>query len=503
MIKRKVAYNALAGFLLQLMQITMGFIVPRLIMEAYGSSVNGLIASITQFLSYIALMDAGVSAVVRAKLYKPLVHSDYNDVQLIVNAAREFYKKIAYVFLVYMAVVTILLPLRVLAEFSFLYTASLILIVGVATFAEYFFGISYQVLLDADQRKYIYYIIQAFAIFLNILLSAVLIRNGLSIHFVKLITSIVFIIRPLVVSTYCNKRYGFDKNNKNTVIVENQWTGMAHHLAYFLHTHTDVVLLTLFKSPLTVSVYSVYNMIVMGVVNVINLTTGGIEAAFGTINAAHNGEKLREGFNITLWVVFTMTTIMFSTAYLTIIPFVKVYTKGINDVSYIDRPAAVILILAEGMYCIRMPLQAIIMATGKIKETMRGAVIEVVINIAISLMFVWNYGIAGVAIGTLCAMTFRTIDYLKFISSNIVFGCVYSFLKRFIVMIIATIGIVITYRFLPSVAVHDYLSWGIQTLIVVISATVIVLGLNSFFFMDEAKKIWNMIRELAHPQRRD
>ena len=39
---------------------------------AYGSDVNGLVSSITQFLGYIALVEGGVGGVIRAALYKPL-----------------------------------------------------------------------------------------------------------------------------------------------------------------------------------------------------------------------------------------------------------------------------------------------------------------------------------------------------------------------------------------------------------------------------------------------
>lgn len=55
----------------QLITIILGFFIPRLIMVNYGSEANGLIASIVQIISYLALLEAGVGAASIQALYKP------------------------------------------------------------------------------------------------------------------------------------------------------------------------------------------------------------------------------------------------------------------------------------------------------------------------------------------------------------------------------------------------------------------------------------------------
>ena len=64
--------NIGSSLLLQLVTIICGFIVPRLIISNYGSDVNGLVTSITQFLAYITLLEAGFGPVVKSLLYKPI-----------------------------------------------------------------------------------------------------------------------------------------------------------------------------------------------------------------------------------------------------------------------------------------------------------------------------------------------------------------------------------------------------------------------------------------------
>lgn len=45
-------------------------------MKYFGSELNGLVTSITQFLGFITLLEAGVGNVVQSSLYRPLAQKD-------------------------------------------------------------------------------------------------------------------------------------------------------------------------------------------------------------------------------------------------------------------------------------------------------------------------------------------------------------------------------------------------------------------------------------------
>ena len=67
---KKAIYNIVTNLVLQIVTIIYGFIVPKIIISNFGSNTNGLISSITQFLSYIALLESGFGPVVKSILYK-------------------------------------------------------------------------------------------------------------------------------------------------------------------------------------------------------------------------------------------------------------------------------------------------------------------------------------------------------------------------------------------------------------------------------------------------
>ena len=101
---------------------------------------------------------------------------------------------------------------------------------------------------------------------MNITLVLVLIRIEVSIHLVKAITGIVFIARPIILNIYVKRKYKINlKNVEENYKIKQKWEGLAQHIAYVIHTNTDITLLTIFCSLTEVSVYSVYTMIMNGI----------------------------------------------------------------------------------------------------------------------------------------------------------------------------------------------------------------------------------------------
>lgn len=79
--RSKVAIkNMVIALIGQVITIICGFVLPKLIIENYGSSVNGLISSIAQFLGYITLLESGIGSVVMATLYKPIAEKDNKQI---------------------------------------------------------------------------------------------------------------------------------------------------------------------------------------------------------------------------------------------------------------------------------------------------------------------------------------------------------------------------------------------------------------------------------------
>ena len=491
---KKVLLNSFSALLLELVTVGCGFILPRLILSRFGSSYNGITSSISQFLSYVALLKSGIGGVTRASLYKPLHEKNVDKISAIVNATEKFMRQIAKIFGTFILLFAALYPFLVSDEFPWLFSFTLVLILGIGTFAQYYFGITYQLLLQADQRQYITSFVQIITTILNTVVAAILIKLGGSIHIVKLGSSIVFALNPLFINIYSCKKYSINKKipADNTAISQ-RWNSFAHQIANFVHGNTDIVVLTFFSSMTEVSVYTVYAMVATGVRKLFSALAAGVEAAFGNMIAKKEDKLLHRYVDLMEFVIFYTSTVCFSAAIVLIVPFVAVYTSGIKDVNYSRPLFGILLSIAEMFWCIRIPYQSVVLATGRFRETRNGAIAEPVINIVVSVALVWRFGLVGVAVGTLCSMVFRTVQYAVYMSRKVVIRPIRTFIYKISILAVnVTVNCLISSQIVG--ACNSYSQWfmlGIKRGMIIVAITAIFA---LFFEMKNVKLLILKIR---------
>ena len=118
-IKNRVTLlNVAASLFMQIASVISALIVPRLILETFGSSTNGLVSSISQFLNYITLVEGGITGVISANLYKPLVDGDNKKLSSVLTTARSFYRKIGVLFIGYSVVLGVVYPFFVDTDYE-------------------------------------------------------------------------------------------------------------------------------------------------------------------------------------------------------------------------------------------------------------------------------------------------------------------------------------------------------------------------------------------------
>lgn len=496
--KKKLMLNTVFSLINEIVAIVCGFILPRYFLLYFGSKTNGLISSVTQFLGFISLAECGVGAVVQSALYKPLADNDLNGISKIFISSERFFKRIALALLGYTIILMIAYPMITLDSYEFLFTATLILIISISSFAQYYIGMTYKLLLNANQLGFIQYIISMMSLVLNTVTCVLLMKNGATIHIVKLATSLIFSLQPVFLSLIVKRKFKIDRS---VVITEEpikqKWNGIAHHISGVVLGNTDVVVLTLFSSLENVSVYAVYHLVLNGVKQIIVSLTNGFRALFGNMIAKNETATLRNAFDRVEWIMHSLVTFVFSLTAVLIIPFVKVYTNSITDIDYIVPVFAYLITLAEASYCLRLPYYVLINAAGHYKQTQMSAIIEAVINVVVSVILVFNFGLIGVAIGTLAAMTYRTIYFVIYLRKNILYRKIRHFIVHLVVdMCEVCILFVIVNAFSSFYVLNntDYLSWVALAIKVAATAGLIMLIINGIVYHDKFKHLFNLLR---------
>lgn len=480
-----------------------GFVLPRLFLEYYGSAVNGLVSSITQFLGFIALAECGIGAVVQSTLYRPLAQNDSQNISRIVISAERFFKGIAKLLVLYTIALIFLYPHFACRHFNFIYTASLVFIISISSFAQYYFGITYRLLLTADQFGFVPILVQIAALSLNLVFSIVLIHAGASIHVVKFVSSCVFFLQPLSVSFIARRWYKIDRKaivEKNAI--PQKWNGLAQHISAVVLQSSGVVALTLFSTLENVSVYAIYNLVVQGARNLILSMTNGMQAFLGNLFSKGDLRSFINGFeNFERKIHFTVSVIFSITASL-IVPFVGVYTKGVADVNYILPLFGLVLTCGWGVYCVRLPYNIVVLSVGHYKQTQKSAIIEAVLNLLVSSILVINFGVIGVAFGTLIAMIYRTCYLAWYISRNVINRSLWVFFKHLVIDVVSVfLFFVVLYNFFgysisydTSTAPKTYTSWFWLATKYSIICFVVVNCVNVFVYWKYVGTLMNKMR---------
>ena len=102
--ERRAKLNIIVSLLGQFVTLACGLIVPRLLIGQFGSEAYGATTSISQFLAYITLLEAGIGGVARAALYKPLADCDMRQISAVVCEIKRFFRVIGYIFAAYVIV---------------------------------------------------------------------------------------------------------------------------------------------------------------------------------------------------------------------------------------------------------------------------------------------------------------------------------------------------------------------------------------------------------------
>jgi len=492
---KKALKNAIFTIIYQLVAVVCGLITPRLILSNFGSSYNGVISSATQFLEMISVLTLGIAGATRVALYKPIAEKNVLSISRIFKANKQYMHKVGLAIIIYAFLLCIIYPIISHNDLTHGECAALIAIVSVGTFAQYFFGVSNQTLLSADQSSYLYYIVQTISTILNTLVAVLLIRTGASIFTVKAGSAVVFFLSPFVLNLLVKKKYKLiDNCEPDMSAIKNRGAVAFHSIANIIHDHTDLVILTLFTDAKVISVYTVYQLVVAKIRRILLMLTNGLEGAFGNMWARNEIGKFNENFRFFEFLIFSSTSIIFTSVGVLLIPFVKLYTKGVTDVNYIMWDFAILVTITEAMHCIRHPYLIVVQATGNYEATKIGALVEALINISISLVLVNIIGLNGVIIGTLIANTFRTTQYALFISKNIISGSIIGTIKRFVWFIANSAIIVLINSFILSfVQIDGWKGWMIKGVISVLFATVLTVVMSKIFYGEEMKKCLNIL----------
>ena len=496
---KTVFNNLLSSIVLQVVTILSGFLLPHFFLLQYGSSINGMISSVTQVLTYLALVESGISAASIVELYKPLSENNLEGRNTVLSATRKFYLQSGYIYTLLLAVLLIFYPLLIATQVDSITTRIMIIILAASNLVDYFWLGKYRVLLTANQQLYIINNVQSIGTVANTIITLLLISFDQNVLLVKAVATLVYIARAIVVVVYVRKHFksiSFKEPTTKNVLPQ-RWNALFHQVVGVICNNTDIILITIClgsRSLLEVSVYYIYSLVGNAITSLFNSVSNGVLATFGEMFASGKESDLKRSYDVFEFSFFIVLSIIYMCMFVLLLPFVKLYTLGVNDANYIRPILAVLFVLMGVIQNIRIPSLTMICAAGHYKQTQFRALTEAIINLAVSLLLIFKFGIAGAVIGTIASYLYRTTDCIIYNSSKLVKGTVKNTVLRLIRNLsIAAIEAILLFNYMDKMVASwgQFVAWGFA---LVIGSSIVIILVNMIFEPKNMKQLFQYAR---------
>lgn len=415
-------YNTIAAAVLQLINMAVNFVLPRILIQQYGSAMNGLVSSTRQMISYFTIVEAGLMGAAVFALYKPLASKDRAATSGIASAANRYYNISGLVFAAMVLGATFLYPTFVSGQGIGTYTiGALVAIIGASGAMEFFLVGKYKVLFTADQKSYLISAINAVGVVANAVILIVMARMHMDMVLVQLAALLGFLLRSgLYVFFGCRAYRHLDFRAKpDNRALDKRWDSLVLQILGLVTSATPVTVTTLMCGLEEVSVYVVYNMVFLSVSALLSTFNNGLSAMFGDILARGEIQVLQRAYRQYEMLYYALLGWGYTCAAILIMPFIRIYTAGFLDADYLRPVIGWLFVLAGITTNIKTPQGMLLNSAGLFRETRVQSLIQASLNVGVSVALAPRFGMAGVLLGTIAANVYRCVDLIFFIPRHV------------------------------------------------------------------------------------
>lgn len=459
---KKFVYNSLTTALLQVVTMVAGFITPRFMLVAYGSEINGLVSSILQFITYFNLVEAGLSSAAIYSLYKPLSEKNHSKINSIVTAAKHFYFKSGLIFVGLVFLLALSYPFIVKTEcLDQTSIFVLVLVLGVNGALEFFTLAKYRALLTADQKTYVISLASIAYTIINTIIVVILSQLRVNIVLLRIIALLSIFVRSLILCIYVKQNYKFIRYDvePDYQAMDKRWSALYLQIVQTVQNASPAVLITLFSSLKMVSVYSVYNMVMAGINGIMSVFSTGVSAGFGELIVKNEKERFQKAYSEFEYIYYFMISVIYGITLATILPFVRVYTNGVNDIDYVKLIFAILFVANGILYNLKTPQGMLVVAAGLYKETRKQSTTQAAILLIGGIILGYKYGLVGVMSASCMSNLYRCIDLLFFIPKNVTHMPIRSTVRNIIESILLIFVIYFISKMFIGYEPYSLLSW--------------------------------------------
>ena len=405
----KSLLNAKVNLLFYLLTLFVYFFSRKIFLEHLGVDFMGLTGTLQNILGFLNLAELGVGASVSYALYKPIAEGDREEINQIVSVFGCLYRYIGSFVLGTALLVSAFLPLifqHTVFELGIIYFAFGSFLAS--SLIGYF--INYRsILLYADQKNYV---VTAY------FQTATLVKTFVQMASVYYIGNLYLwvavelgfgIIHAIILNWKIRQTYpwlaahatvGKQVRHQYPEIVRKTKQVFVHKIKDFLLQQSDQILIFAFVSLKMVAYYGNYTMVITRITMLFTTMMGGIVAGVGSLIAEGDGQKIYRVFWEMLFVHYLVAGIVVFAVYQGIQPFICLWLGE----EYLLSSTILLLLLVNSFIMLsRGAVDLFNTGYGNYHDTW-SAWVEGAINISVTLITCYLWGLPGVLIGKIASI---------------------------------------------------------------------------------------------------
>lgn len=409
--RRKIYYNISISAFTQILIILLSFFVPRLFISSYGSDVNGLVGTITQVLTYVALIESGIGAVTQNALYKPILNDDKKEICIILTASKKYYERVTIYYSLTVITIAFFLPLMIQSEVNYWKIFTMVLMEGFSGVLYFLFLEHWKVLLSVEGKEYIIAQIDLFTRVLSYLAKLVLALMMFDILYIQVSYFLITLLSIFLYRCYIKKEYSWVNYTKQCHTISelnDRKYYMLSDIAWTIFLSTDMVIISTMMNTTYASIYSVYNMVYVALSNILFKIYSSIAYVLGQ-NFHKNIEKYVKIHDTYELSFILLISILMSCCSILTIPFIELYTNGVADIDYIYKFLPFLFGLIHILSWGRYVSGNLMLISGKSKQASQYSIIEASLNIILSITLCIAFGMYGLLTATIIALSYKVV----------------------------------------------------------------------------------------------
>ncbi len=437
--------NSATAMILQILSMLSGFLIPKVMIENYGSEINGLVVSLMQIIGCLSLVEAGIANAAICALYKPLAEKNALAISGILTATKNFYYKSGYLFIALLCALSLLYPIFItINSLPNWEVAILVLVLGGSVICDFFTLAKYRALLTADQKLYVISLVSAIAVLINTSIIIGLSLYTVDIVIVRICALLSVFFRTFVLRWYVKTNYKFIDYNSlpDNNSLGQRWNALFLQLLGQVQTGAPIILITFLTSLSMVSIYSIYNLVMVGINALLSIFISGLSSSFGDLLARNEMIKIREIYKQFEMCYYAIIAVVYSVAMITITPFVLLYTRNAIDLDYNHPEIGFLLVINGLLFNLKTPQGMMVIAAGWYKQTRWQSTIQAIIVCLGGVVGGCYIGLEGIILGSIVANLYRDIELGYFIPKKLLLIKPWESYKRMLLCLIIMLTII-------------------------------------------------------------